>query len=1232
MESSTTGTAAGDLDFKAGLIAHFAWMVRRNFLPPPRFSSGITVLNIEAKTELYGAQSSSKISSVTEDYLGFTAEIAFATIKRLLRPNPIRMPSRTLILLGCVGILSSCAFAQSYVFGRADFPVGKEPRSLARADFNGDGIADLVVANRSDNTLSILIGKPDGTFSAKTDYATGPNPISVVVGDFNNDGILDIAVANENCVPGEMGGEICGPGTVSVLLGVGDGTFEANVEYPTGTRPVAIVAADLNADGKLDLITADLQNGNSGGLSVLLGNGDGTFGSHVDYGTRGPALTVIAADLNGDHQVDLIAGVAGGVSVLLGKGDGTFSPHSDFLVQAGGTGTAIVCADFNGDGKPDLAVAGGNQLNILIGLGDGSFSLGSAFPTGAGASSIVSADLDGDGILDLAVANHDANSVSVLIGNGDGTFRQKLDFGTGPFPSAVVVGDFNGDGKLDLAFADSSCVVTGAAPPCQNAGSVGFLLGIRLGPFVGSVRMDLNASPLAITAGDFNLDGNPDLATADQITDSVTVFLNNSGTFGLPTSLGTGHEPVAVLTGDFNGDGAPDLITVNEICSNTPCGTGSISELLGNGDGTFHPHAEFGVGVIPLAAVAGDFNHDGALDLAVVNNGLGSGNTVSVLLGNGDGTFRSQSIFLTSNGPVAIVKGDINQDGNLDLAVATSSGVSVLLGNGDGTFRSHVDYSTDSPPETIDIGDLNGDGVADLVVGTQGNVVSVLIGNGDGTFKPAMDFPAGGLSNRVVIGDFDGDGKMDIAVGHMFSTQLSVLFGIGNGTFRAPVSYLATSNSLSSVSLGMFEPEGGLELVGSDSNDNSVFLLRNPSFRSVSPPAMTFNPQGVGTTSPMRFITLSNSSGAAIKSLNITATAAGAFAVGDNCGPSLAPGTNCMINVSFTPGTVGSSFGSITITDSAENSPQIVPLMGTGVSGAFGNISRPNVQFAPQLLGTQSSGSSAFLTNSGNSPLIISSISLAGANGSEFAEHSSCPLSGTGLIPGATCQIVLTFNPLQSGSRTGSLLISDNSANSPQTISLFGLGADYSISAATGSNCPANGNCSTSATILAGQTATYALQVSPIDGFTGNVSLSCSGTPSPATCTVSPANVLVSGPASLAFSVSITGTANAQVAPPFYPRDRHSRRGPTQSWYLLLVIALFLSLMASVPSRSRRSTFLTSLVLLALLACTDGCGRSSQSSSPAPILPKPATTATITVTGTFSGTGRTVQLSLTITH
>lgn len=1137
---------------------------------------------------------------------------------------------RTLVVFSCLGILSSCALGQSYVFGRADFPVGKEPRSLASADLNGDGVADLVVANRSDNTVSILIGKADGTFSTKTDYSTGPNPTSVVVGDFNSDGILDIAVANENCVPSEMGAEICGPGTISVLLGVGDGTFATHVEYLTGTEPVAIIVADLNGDGKLDLVTANLQNGNSGGLSVLLGNGDGSFANHVDYGTPGPALTVIAADINGDHQLDLIAGVTGAVSVLLGKGDGTFAPHSDFLLQPGGTGAGIVCADFNGDGKPDLAVAGGNQLNILLGLGDGSLSLGGAFPTGSGGSSIASADFDGDGILDLAVANHDANSVSVLIGNGDGTFRQKLDFGTGPFPSAVVVGDFNGDGRLDLAFADTACAVTGAAPSCPSAGSVGILLGVLPGPFVGSVRMGLNASPLAITAGDFNLDGTPDLATANQLTDSVTVLLNNSGTFGPPTALGTGHEPVAVLTGDFNGDGAPDLITVNETCSNTPCRMGSISELLGNGDGTFRPHTEFGVGVIPLGEVAGDFNHDGVLDLAVVNNGLGSGNTVSVLLGNGDGTFRSQSVFLTSNGPVAIAKGDFNGDGNLDLAVATNSGVSVLLGNGNGTFNPHVEYATDSPPVTIDVGDLNSDGVADLVVGTQGNVVSVLIGNGDGTFKSAVNFPAGGSQNRVAIGDFNGDGKRDIAVGHAFTTQLSVLFGIGDGTFNAPVTYLVTSNSLSSVSLGQFESEGGLELVGSDSNDNSVFLLRNPSFRAISPSAMTFGPQGVGIASPVRTVTISNPSGAAIKNLNISAT--GAFAVGDTCGPSLAPGTNCKINVSFTPGTVGPSLGSVTISDTAENSPQIVPLMGMGVSGAFGILSRANLQFAPQLVGTQSLGTAVLLMNSGNSPLIISNISLPGANGSEFTESSSCPFAGAGLIPGGTCKILLTFAPLQSGLRTGSVVVSDNSGISPQTISLVGLGADYSISAATGSNCPANGNCATSATISAGQIANYILQVSPIDGFTGNVNLSCSGAPSPALCAVSPSNLLVSGPSPLAFSVSITGTTNTQVAPPFYRRDWRSTRGPMATLLLLSILAVLLLLMALSPNRLRKSAFLTSLVLLEMLTCSYGCGGSSQSNTKPPTAPRPATMATITVTGTSSGTVRGLQLSLTITH
>jgi hypothetical protein len=211
-------------------------------------------------------------------------------------------------------LLTQAAQAQTYIFGRADFAVGSVPTSIASGDFNGDGITDLAVTNTNDNTLSILLGKADATFATQVTYATGPGPVSIVSRDFNGDGNLDLAVTNENCTLAKIGIS-CGPGTVSILLGNGDGTFQPHLDLSVGTRPSSIIAADFNGDGKLDFAAACTHDS---AVSVLLGNGDGTFRSQVVYPTAASSdylwQSIVVGDFNGDGKIDLATSCASVVS------------------------------------------------------------------------------------------------------------------------------------------------------------------------------------------------------------------------------------------------------------------------------------------------------------------------------------------------------------------------------------------------------------------------------------------------------------------------------------------------------------------------------------------------------------------------------------------------------------------------------------------------------------------------------------------------------------------------------------------------------------------------------------------------------------------------------------------------------------------------------------------------------------------------------------------------------
>jgi hypothetical protein len=342
------------------------------------------------------------------------------------------------------------------------------PQSVAVADFNGDGKLDLAVPVYSIFTplsdLDILMGNGDGTFTPGPAFPlTGQNVNNAAVGDFNGDGKPDLAMslpdANE----------------VQVLLGNGDGTFTPMPAM--SVNGVFVVAmADFNGDGKPDLVAVDFGPGT---LTILLGNGDGTFtaASPIILPVSGPGgvaigpVSVAVGDFNRDGILDLAVancprfeqGAQGSVTILLGNGDGTFTAKGE-NPAAGGQPLFIAAGDLNSDGIPDLVVSdmnGGSpelgNLTVLIGKGDGSFTPTAVSPqTGSIPYSVAFADFNGDGKADLATANAGSNTISVLLGNGDGTFAAPLSPPAGTDPVFAAVGDFNGDGIPDLAAANNS--------------------------------------------------------------------------------------------------------------------------------------------------------------------------------------------------------------------------------------------------------------------------------------------------------------------------------------------------------------------------------------------------------------------------------------------------------------------------------------------------------------------------------------------------------------------------------------------------------------------------------------------------------------------------------------------------------------------------------------------------------------------------------------------------------
>jgi len=927
-----------------------------------------------------------------------------------------------MVILASLSVCSRTVMAQRFIFGRADLATGNSPQSVVSADFNGDGVTDLATVNQNDNTVSVFLGRSNGTFAAKVDYPVGLSPRWLVAGDFNRDGKIDLAAVDYSS------------NTVSILLGNGDGTFQAHVDYPAGGGPTSLVAADFNGDGKLDLAVT---NSGANTVSILLGKGDGAFNTHVDYATGPEPYSIAAADLNGDGKLDLAVANAdcpstpcgpGSVSVLLGNGSGTFQTHVDYNTGFGTLGIAV--ADLNGDGKRDLAVANSvdGTVSVLLGNGDGTFQAHQDYPAGTGADAVAVNDFNGDGKLDLAVVNANCpftpcgpGSVSILLGNGNGTFQTHADYDVGTTPRGIVVADFNGDGPLDVAVAN----------PGSN--TVSILAGRGDGSFGNIVMYVLgDGATMGLTTGNFRRDGIMDLAIDNQNCNGtcapgpVSVMLGNgNGTFATHVDYATGSGPISVVSADVNGDGIPDLLLAN-FYSNT------VSVLLGNGDGTFRPHADYATGSGPIAIAVGDFNGDGKVDLAVTIDAVSP--VVDVMLGNGDGSFRAPTAYPIGVLPRSIATGDFNHDGKLDLAIANQndSTISVLLGNGDGTFRNQVLYPTGNTPYSMIALDLNGDGNFDLVTADRvDNGASVLLGNGDGTFKAPVTYPTGIVALSVTSGDFNGDGKADLAVANGQARSVSVLPGNGDGTFQPHLDYSAGPLTYPyGITAGDFTGVGGKDLAVATELGVSVIL--NSPVLWLFPNRLTFGSQSVGTTSASQSFTLSNAGSEPLRISSIVAT--GDFAATNTCGSTLAIGATCTVTVTFKPTAQGTRTGAVVLTDAAASSPQTLGLTGTGVFVGPGvSLSPSSLSFSSQAVGTTSAAQTVTLTNSGNAALNITGISAIG----DFAQTNNC---GSSVAAGANCSISVTFTPTASGLRSGTLSVSDNAPGSPQTVSLSGSG------------------------------------------------------------------------------------------------------------------------------------------------------------------------------------------------
>jgi FG-GAP-like repeat len=740
------------------------------------------------------------------------------------------------------------------------------------ADLNQDGRTDVVVSFYDSHFINDILGvetqNSDGTFTlanimnlpnAYNGATNGPPAFGnhMALGDMDGDGKPDLIV----CVPSTIdgGGNPVGNSHVYIYLGNGDGTFRAYSDFLVDATPsLSPVVVDLNGDGHMDLLFVIAQS--LGGSSyedyelkayVNQGNGSSFTAGNAVYGME----LLTTADLNGDGKADLVTttisqqvGPNSGLNIMLGDGHGSFTAGAKYAINP----TLAAVGDLNRDGHMDIVASTPDKSTILLGNGTGTFSTAGTVNTSlfngqtiflnptqtiAHTNYLFVKDVNGDGIPDVLVEDmahgigitnfydeERSGLLAVFQGNGNGTFQNPRAYNIGDdLILNPILTDFYHNGHLSLFYWDYVSDINNPNPALQEGTGYAVLNSDGKGNFNGPV-VTTSFDPTSIAAGDFNKDGIQDVAvvnlgTCQTCNGRVSVFGGSGQSYLNAAKIyDIGLHNGVISAGDVNGDGKLDLVVTRRGVLNQPAAHQSsydLSVLLGNGDGTFLPAMNFTVlgppasGVhSPFAALA-DVNHDGKLDLV---------GDWGVALGKGTGEFFAPIHLPSSIKNIASISAaDLNGDKQLDLAIVTSptadgsvpATVYTLYGNGTGSFSIH---SHEQHANLTDLGgilatDINGDGIPDLLFTTwlsnyptSSANLGIELGKSGGTYAPETDIPTRSTPIQIYVGDFNRDGLPDIVLSStmVWYPSTEYLRGTGKGTF-APAVQLPVSMSVLAI-------------------------------------------------------------------------------------------------------------------------------------------------------------------------------------------------------------------------------------------------------------------------------------------------------------------------------------------------------------------------------------------------------------------------------------------------
>jgi hypothetical protein len=524
-----------------------------------------------------------------------------------------------------------------HFYRQNEYPAGNAPVALAGADLNGDGRDDLAVVNRDSDSVTVFTGGFFSDYFTTATLSVGDSPRAITASDLNRDSRPDLAVLSHNGKD------------VSVFFGNGNSAFSSPVSWYVGPEPVAGEAKDFNNDGWPDL---SVVNQSSRTISVVLNDRSGGLDAVTNFELEHNVVSLVKGDLNGDGHTDIAAitdqadhrGLlaldpehesTSTILVLFGDGKGGYEAGGDY--EAGTHVTEGVIADFDGDTHPDIAVSelGHNRILLFINNGVGTFPPEPAepirIPVGTGPNSIATADFNGDDLPDLVTADRAANQVSVALNDKKELFSAPAaSFAVGQRPLSVALGDFNGDTFVDIATAN------------LNSADVSILIGHGDGTFDPALHINGGATPSYLVSSDVNDDGDLDLIVANGTVTarSIAVLLGNgSGGFALAHDIPVGKIPVSVTVGEFNNDGNADLAVVDPDLS-------SVLVLHGDGSGNFSFTRNYGVGLSPSKVITEDFDGDGKNDLLCANFGA---NSISLLRNAWEPAKRAEGILMVQS-------------------------------------------------------------------------------------------------------------------------------------------------------------------------------------------------------------------------------------------------------------------------------------------------------------------------------------------------------------------------------------------------------------------------------------------------------------------------------------------------------------------------------------------------------------------------------------------------------